>query len=75
MKGHKRDTSYSSPAIAVAAMFVLTGLLLVPGVFIFYGGGGAALGGLSILGALILCQSVVFAVVKLLASNRRSQER
>ena len=73
MKGDLPKSDQASPVIAVFAMFVLGGLLLIPVAYIFYGGGGAALGGVLILGALIACQSAVFAVGKLFLSNHRTR--
>ena len=71
MKEGQPNSDQASPAVAVIGMCVLGGLLLVPGAFIFYGGGGSALFGLMILGVLIFCQAAVFAICKRCVRNRR----
>lgn len=59
------DSEKTSPLVAVFALLVLGGLLMVPCMFIFYGANGA-LGGLMLLAILISCQSTVYVILKYL---------
>lgn len=54
----------SSPLVAILALLVLSGLLMVPCTFIFYGAAGGALGGLLLLAILISGQSVVYVIAR-----------
>ena len=75
MKRDEPSSDHASPLIAVFGIVVLAGLLIVPGAFIMYCGGGTAIGGLLLLGAMILCQSAVFAIGKLLLRSCRTKGR
>jgi hypothetical protein len=57
-------------AVAVIAIIVLAGLLNVPPVFIFYGGGRRCHQRSIYLGMLILCQSAALRSAKLFRGKR-----